>query len=219
MERARGLVFVHQVDLVDHDHRLRAAIPDRGEIALEASRVEIAVGGRDQKEDIDVGGHHLGVRRLAGGAANQRAAAVEEQMDARVVVVVADRDPVARGRARRGVVGMTQPAGELAEARAAAGEFIDVAAVGAHARRHPALGAVEELPLCGKERMKSELFEKSLRLQCKRLQIRRLLVELPPAAGASRRAATPRKIARTTRKRVERVRRAGSGCGDGGTPA
>ena len=114
---------VAQVELREHDHRIRAAVPRRREVALEATRVEVLVEPGDEDDGVDVRDEDvlLGLqpRRLARDLRPAR----EERLDREAVAGrVADDDPVAdRGH----------PAPELVVAQAAARLREPVAELGA----------------------------------------------------------------------------------------
>ena len=48
-----------EVDLVEQDDRLGAAVPDHRQIALDATRIEVAIDCCDDECDVDVGSENL----------------------------------------------------------------------------------------------------------------------------------------------------------------
>ena len=72
---------VAEVGLGEHDHRLRAALPGGGQIALQPPGVEVGVQRGDQQRHVDVGGDHL--RRLhgVGGLAQEGRAPRHHRVD------------------------------------------------------------------------------------------------------------------------------------------
>ena len=60
------LGVVREVELVDDDHRARAAVPGRREVTLEPARVEVEAEGGDDENGVDVCRDHLGDGSLAG---------------------------------------------------------------------------------------------------------------------------------------------------------
>ena len=111
----QGSEVVDEIDLVEHDDRVCPALPDRGQVALDPPRIEIAVGRGDEAEDVDIGRDHLrgGVR--VGRAADHGRAAPQDVVDDGALGVVGYGDPVADGRAIDTGELVAQPAGELSE--------------------------------------------------------------------------------------------------------
>ena len=130
-----------EIDLVEHDDRRGATVPDRGQVALDAARVEVAVRRADEAEDVDVGGDRLrrglGVRR----AADHRRAPPQDVMDDGALTVVGHGDPIADDRAL-GAVRAHGAAGQRALRAAPASEQgVDAGAIGGDARRNQTRGA------------------------------------------------------------------------------
>ena len=90
---------VDEIDLVEHDDRVCPALPDRGQVALDPPRIEIAVRRGDEAEDVDVGRDHL-----RGGVRVRRAAdhgrpPPQDMMNDGALGVVGHGNPVTDGRA------------------------------------------------------------------------------------------------------------------------
>jgi hypothetical protein len=62
-----------EVDFVEQDDRLGPTAPDRREIALDATRIEVAVDRGDDECDVDVGRQDLFMRQAARGASRDDA--------------------------------------------------------------------------------------------------------------------------------------------------
>ena len=115
----------HEVGLVEHEHRRAAAGGGHGDEALQAARVEVAVGGGDDEGDVDVGGQVL-------AGARQHAAARQPRADRAAGV---DDDPVADRRA------LARAPGDDGERLALGAGDDEVAAMdGDHARGRAAVG-------------------------------------------------------------------------------
>ncbi len=84
-----------EIDLVEHDDGLRAAVPDRRHVALEAALVEVAVRGRDDEEHVDVHRDDLRLALRAGRAPHERGTPIAHVLNRRAVGAVDNRDPVA----------------------------------------------------------------------------------------------------------------------------
>ncbi len=56
-----------EIGLVEYDHRIGAALPGQGQVALQAAQVELLAEARHQKDRVYVGRHYLGL----GGAAHR----------------------------------------------------------------------------------------------------------------------------------------------------
>ena len=92
---------VAQVELVEDHHRPRAAAVRKRQVALEPPRVEVGVEAHHQEGEVDVRGHHLLARHLAGGlAADELALARHDRVDgaARFAEARPQRHPVADRR-------------------------------------------------------------------------------------------------------------------------
>ena len=99
MASVSGSQVVDEIDLVEHDDRVGAALPDGGQVALDPPRIEIAVGRGDEAEDVDVGRDHL-----RGGVRVRRAAdhgrpPPQDMMDDGALGVVGHGNPITDGRA------------------------------------------------------------------------------------------------------------------------
>ncbi len=84
-----------EIDFVEHDDGLGAAVPHGRDVTLEAPLVELAIDGRDDEEHVDVDADDLRLRERAGGAAQQRGAPLEHVLDRRAIGAVDDGHPVA----------------------------------------------------------------------------------------------------------------------------
>jgi hypothetical protein len=76
-----GLEVGGEVGLVEHDHRLGAALPRGDQEALEPARVVVAVHAHHHEHPVEVGGHHLGLGALARHFAQEARGAVEHRHD------------------------------------------------------------------------------------------------------------------------------------------
>ncbi len=93
LEHWREIGF--EIDLVQHDDGLGAAVPHGATVALEPPLVEVAVRGRHDEEHVDVDGDDLRLGERSGGAAQQRRAALEHVLNRRAIRAVDDGDPIA----------------------------------------------------------------------------------------------------------------------------
>ena len=108
-----------EIDFVQHDDGLCAAVPDRRHVALEAALVEVAIRGRDDEEHVDVRRDDLRLAFRAGRAPDERRTPIEHVLNRRAIDAVDDRDPVADDRAAELVERLHQAAAEIRERRAA----------------------------------------------------------------------------------------------------
>ena len=123
-----------------------AAVPGGDEIALDAAQAEIAVEAHHDEHRVDVGGHHLLHRRVAGHLARELAPPRQDRLDDGAVASSGRRQghPVAHRRelvAARGAV--AQAARRLGVALALVRvDAVDVVVLDGHARRHQAVRGV-----------------------------------------------------------------------------
>src|SRR5205085_4946829 len=90
----------NQVRLVQHDHRLRAALPGHYQIPLDATRVVVVVESRDEEHSVDVGRDYLLGGLAPGGASRELAASRQYLVNLRLTFVPRPSDyyPVADRR-------------------------------------------------------------------------------------------------------------------------
>ena len=108
-----------EIDFVQHDDGLCAAVPDRRHVALEAALVEVAIRGGDDEEHVDVRRNHLRLAFRAGRAPDERGTPIAHVLNRRAVDAVDDRDPVADDRAAELVERLHQAAAEIRKRSAA----------------------------------------------------------------------------------------------------
>ena len=136
---------VGEVRLVEHDHRLRPALPRRSDVALDAARVVVIVESRHHEHRVDVRRDDLGFRRLAHGAPHEHATARQHRHDRRGPIALgrAHGDPIAhRGKQRAIVRLVTEPPGDFRRALLAIVDAIAPAVLAHDARGGQAIGAV-----------------------------------------------------------------------------
>jgi len=129
VDSLRQRVDPAEVDFVEDDDRRGAAVPNGGEVALEAAQIEVAVGRGDDEEEIDVGGDYLAAARFAGRPADKSRAPLEDVMDDGTFYTVSNGNPVAYHRAPERLELVAKPAAQLAERCAAAAQREAVASV------------------------------------------------------------------------------------------
>ena len=78
------LRIVHEIRLVQDDHRRGAALPGDDEIALEPAGVEVVIETADEKDRVDVGGHDLFLGRITGRTTREPAGPGKNGLDAGV---------------------------------------------------------------------------------------------------------------------------------------
>ena len=122
--------IVEDVELREHDHRIRTAVPCRGEVALEPTRVEVGVEPRDEEDDVDVRDQDVLLGPEPRRLARDLRAAWEQRLDRELLAGrVADDDPVAdRGHAAPDLV-VAQPAARVREPVAELGAHVVAAAM------------------------------------------------------------------------------------------
>ena len=88
------------VGLGEHDDRLGAALPGCREIALQPAQAEVAVERGDQKNEVDVGRHHLRAAAWSGSPADEHAGTRQQVMDGRrrLLRTYGARDPISSDR-------------------------------------------------------------------------------------------------------------------------
>jgi hypothetical protein len=80
-EKRSGLLG--EVGLVEGDDGLRAALPDCGEVTLDAAQVQLAVQGGDEEDEVDVGGEQLLAGAFAGFLTGELGSSLEQLDTAR----------------------------------------------------------------------------------------------------------------------------------------
>ena len=104
-----------EVEFVEDDDRRGAALPGRGEVALDAAGAEVVVEAGDEEGAVEVGGEDLLAAGFSGGAAGEAGGAGQNGEDLRDALIRWDTqgDPIpGDGQAsRRSLVAQT--AGEL----------------------------------------------------------------------------------------------------------
>ena len=135
-----------EVGFVEDDHRLGAAFPGDGEVALDAAEVVVGVERGDEEHGVDVRRDDLfgGVARLAGGGAGKFGFAMEHHMDvgARLAGAQAHGHPVADGRQIAAGGGRVEESARAFGGEFAVGgeEFVSVFVLERDARGHEAVG-------------------------------------------------------------------------------
>ena len=91
--------IVGEVGLVGHDHRVRSAVPGRGQVALEPPRVEVAAERRHEKDGVHVRCDDLSDRPRQRLLARECRAPRQHRLDHRLALAVERPrgDPVADG--------------------------------------------------------------------------------------------------------------------------
>ena len=97
-----SLGLVTQVGFVQQDHRPGAALPDQGEIALDAPQVEVAIKRDNQKERIHIRSKYLLGRRLARHLTREFALAAQHPVNGGPALrsSCVDEHPIPDGRQR-----------------------------------------------------------------------------------------------------------------------
>ena len=189
-----GVGIGGEVGLGQHHHRLGAALPGGGQVALQPPGVEVGVQRGDQQRHVDVGGHHLLVRDRVGGLADEGGAPRQHGVDGRGAFVGprGQRHPVADDRegARSRLVG--EPAGDLGGELAEVGDdVVDSALLHEDAAgNEPTLGVGGEVML--------ELIAPAIGSDQRRSPRRSAWLEAPAGTGRARQSprAQPRKAPR-----------------------
>ena len=95
----QGSEVIDEIDLVEHDDRVGPALPDGGQVALDPTRIEIAVGRGDEAEHVDIGRDHLRGGFCVRRAADHSRPPPQDMMDDGALGIVGHGNPVADGRA------------------------------------------------------------------------------------------------------------------------
>src|SRR6185436_8892278 len=146
-----------RVALVHDDDRSRAAVPRRGQVPLQAPRIQILAERGDEEDGVDVRRDHLRDGAAPGLLARERRPAREDGFDDALPLAVEllDRDPVSR---HRQVEPFQLPGGEPADAPVLGEELARAVMPRGDARGYETFMFVRSERIC-EECVPAEIFE------------------------------------------------------------